>query len=149
MAEAGAPPLYGLDVEDARAVTSEIRQMIGPGPEVASVADIAIPGRGGEIPARVYEPVADPPATVVFYHGGGWVIGSVADWDPVCRALAAGSGCRVVSVDYRLAHEHTFPPSAADRYDAPVCAAEYRAAGRPLAPASVRAGGNLARAPPR
>ena len=97
MAEAGGPPLYEMSLADARSVTGAVSELIGSGPAVATVADIAIPGRGGAIGARVYEPVDDPPATVVYYHGGGWVIGSVEDWDAVCRAIAVASGCRVVS----------------------------------------------------
>ena len=131
MAEEGAPPLYELPLEDARGVPGVIKELIGPGPDVATVRDIVIPAGAGEIGARVYEPVADPPATVVYYHGGGWVIGSAEDWDAVCRALAAGSGCRVVSVDYRLAPEHRFPAAADDAFDALVWVAENLAgAGR-------------------
>jgi acetyl esterase len=92
----------------------------------------------------VYEPVADPPATVVYYHGGGWVIGSVDDWDAACRALAVASGCRVVSVDYRLAPEHRFPAAADDAYDSFVWVSENLAAGRPVVVAGDSAGGNLA-----
>jgi acetyl esterase/lipase len=59
--------------------TRDDPQLIGPGPAVATVHDVATPGRGGDITAPVYEPVADPPGTVVTYHGGGWVNGSVED----------------------------------------------------------------------
>jgi acetyl esterase len=118
--------------------------MIGPGPFVASVRDILIPGQAGGIPARVYSPVADPPGTVVYYHGGGWVIGSVDDWDAVCRALAVASGCDLVSVDYRLAPEHRFPAAVDDAYDAAVWAGAEMGAGRPLVVAGDSAGGNLA-----
>ena len=83
--------------------------MIGAGPDVASVRDVRIPVAVGEIGARVYEPVDDPPGTVVYYHGGGWVFGALDDCDAVCRALAVESGARLVSVDYRLAPEHPFP----------------------------------------
>ena len=144
MAEAGAPPLYELSLEDARAVTGGIAELIGPGPELASVLDIEIPGGAGGIPARVYEPVPDPPATVVYYHGGGWVIGSVDDWDAVCRTIAAESGARVVSVDYRLAPEHRFPAAADDAYDAFVWVSENLAHGGAVVVAGDSAGGNLA-----
>jgi acetyl esterase len=144
MAAEGGPPLYELSVEDARAITVGIRELIGAGPDVATVRDVSLPGRGGQIGARVYEPVADPPATVVYYHGGGWVIGSVDDWDAVCRALAAASGARVVSVEYRLAPEHRFPAAADDAYDALVWVAGNLAAGTPLVVAGDSAGGNLA-----
>ena len=146
MAEAGAPPLYELPLEDARAVAAGISELIGPGPEVATVREITIPRSAGDIPARVYEPVPDPPATVVYYHGGGWVIGSVDDWDAVCRAIAVESGCRVVSVEYRLAPEHPFPAGHQDAYDAFVWVAENLAGGKPVIVAGDSAGGNLAAA---
>ena len=81
---------------------------------------------------------------VVYYHGGGWVVGSVDDWDASVRALAVASGCDVVSVDYRLAPEHVFPAAADDAYDALVWAAGELADGRPVAVAGDSAGGNLA-----
>jgi acetyl esterase len=80
----------------------------------------------------------------VYYHGGGWVIGSVDDWDAVCRALAVAAGARVVSVEYRLAPEHRFPAAADDAYDALVWVAGNLAAGTPLVVAGDSAGGNLA-----
>src|SRR4051812_44666810 len=144
IAEQGGPPLYELSVEEARTVPAAIGEMIGPGPEVETVRDIRIPGRGGDIPARVYEPVADPPATVVYYHGGGWVIGSLDDFDAVCRALAAESGSRVVSVDYRLAPEHRFPAAAEDAFDSFLWISKNLAAGKPVVVAGDSAGGNLA-----
>jgi acetyl esterase/lipase len=144
MAEEGLPPLYEMPVEDARGLPGAVAELIGPGPEVATVRDVTIPVTAGEIGARVYEPVPDPPATVVYYHGGGWVIGSVDQWDAVCRALAADSGCRVVSVEYRLAPEHRYPAAADDAYDAFVWAAENLAAGGPIVLAGDSAGGTLA-----
>jgi acetyl esterase len=79
--------------------------------EMASVRDLAVPGPGGDIPVRVYVPTAEPgPRPVlVYFHGGGWVIGSLESHDAPVRALAAASGVTVVSVDYRLAPEHPFP----------------------------------------
>jgi acetyl esterase len=145
MAEAGGPPLYEMSLADARAVTGMVSELIGPGPAVATVGDIAIPGRGGgAIGARVYEPVDDPPATVVYYHGGGWVIGSVEDWDAVCRAIAVESGCRVVSVDYRLAPEHPFPAAVEDAYDSFIWVAENLSGNGATIVAGDSAGGNLA-----
>ncbi|HET6949490.1 MAG TPA: alpha/beta hydrolase [Acidimicrobiales bacterium] len=79
--------------------------------EMASVRDLVAPGPGGDVPVRVYVPTADPgPRPVlVYFHGGGWVIGSVETHESPVRALAAASGLTVVSVDYRLAPEHPFP----------------------------------------
>jgi acetyl esterase len=143
-AAVGVPPTWEQTPEQVRAGFAPVREMIGPGPEVASVRDISIPGQAGEIPARVYSPVADPPGTVVYYHGGGWVIGSVDDWDAVARALAVASGCDLVSVDYRLAPEHRFPAAADDAFDALAWVGSSLGAGRPLVVAGDSAGGNLA-----
>jgi len=143
-AAAGVPPTWEQTPDEVRAGFGPVREMIGPGPEVASVRDISIPGQAGEIPARVYSPVANPPGTVVFYHGGGWVIGSVDDWDAVARALAVASGCDLVSVDYRLAPEHQFPAATDDAFDALVWVGSSLAGGRPLVVAGDSAGGNLA-----
>jgi len=144
---AGVPPVWQLTAEENRAGFGPVRELIGPGPSMASVRDILIPGRAGEIPARVYSPPPAPggsPATVVFYHGGGWVIGSVDDWDAVCRSLALRSGCTLVSVDYRLAPEHAFPAAADDAYDAFVWAQSAEYGGKPVVLAGDSAGGNLA-----
>jgi len=144
MAEEGAPPLNELSVEDARALPSVLTELIGPGPDVASVRDVEIPVTAGSIGARVYEPVADPPGTIVYYHGGGWVFGTLDQFDAVCRALAVESGCRLVSVEYRLAPEHPFPTAPDDAYDAFVWTVANLAQGGPLVVAGDSAGGNLA-----
>jgi acetyl esterase len=143
-AAAGVPPTWEQTPQEVRAGFAPVREQIGPGPDVASVRDILIPGQAGRIPARVYEPVTDPPGTVVYYHGGGWVLGSVNDWDAVTRALAVASGCRLVSVDYRLAPEHRFPAAVDDAFDSLVWVASALAGGRPLVVAGDSAGGNLA-----
>ena len=143
-AAAGVPPTWEQTPDEVRAGFGPVREMIGPGPDVASVRDIVIPSQAGGIPARVYSPVADPPGTVIYYHGGGWVLGSVDDWDAVCRALAVASGCDLVSVDYRLAPEHRFPAAVDDSYDALVWVAANMAGERPLVVAGDSAGGNLA-----
>jgi acetyl esterase len=85
-------------------------------PEVHRVTDTVAPGPAGDIPVRVYVPTDEPgprPA-LVFFHGGGWVIGSVETHDGTARHLALGSGATVVSVDYRLAPEHPFPAAVDD-----------------------------------
>lgn len=143
-AQAGVPPTWEQTPEEVRAGFARVREMIGPGPGVASVEDIVIPGQAGGIPARVYTPVSDPPGTVVYYHGGGWVLGSVDDCDALARALAVASGCRLVSVDYRLAPEHQFPAAVDDAYDALAWVGSSLAGGRPVVVAGDSAGGNLA-----
>ena len=92
------------------------------------------------VPVRVYEP-DDAPATVVFFHGGGFVVGSLETHDPLCRLLTDRSGLRVVSVDYRLAPEHPFPAAVEDAYEATKWAAnEYDGA---VGVAGDSAGGTL------
>jgi len=144
MAAAGGPPLWELTPGQARAIVTANNVRIGPGPDVTAARDVVIPGQAGGIPVRVYSPVPDAPGVVVYYHGGGWVVGSVTDWDASVRALAVASGCDVVSVDYRLAPEHPFPAAADDAYDALEWAAGELANGRPVTVAGDSAGGNLA-----
>jgi acetyl esterase len=143
-AAAGGPPMWELTPEEGRAVVAANAALIGVGPFVASVRDLVIPGQAGGIPARVYSPAAGAPGVVVYYHGGGWVLGSVEEWDSSVRALAVASGCDVLSVDYRLAPEHVFPAAVDDAYDALAWAAGTLADGRPLVVAGDSAGGNLA-----
>ncbi len=148
-AAAGGPPLWELAPGDARAGVDAIASVIGAGPHVASVRDIMIPAQAGRrLKARVYSPSADAPGVIVYFHGGGWVVGSLDGWDASCRAIAVASGCDVVSVDYRLAPEHIFPAAADDAFDALVWVAsgapDGLAAGRPVVVAGDSAGGNLA-----
>ena len=143
IAESGAPPLISMTPDEAREGSAFFVELIGAGPDVASVRDIEIPGPTGAIPARVYKPVPDPFGTVVYYHGGGWVLGCLDEFDAVCQALAVASGARVVSVDYRLAPEHRFPAAADDAFAALVQIAA-RQPGEPIVVAGDSAGGNLA-----
>jgi acetyl esterase len=147
-AAAGVPPLWELSPDEARAGVDANAAVIGAGPDVASVRDIVVPSQAGEMKARVYSPAAGAPGVIVYYHGGGWVVGSLDGWDASCRALAVASGCDVVSVDYRLAPEHIFPAAADDAFDALVWVAsggpDGLAAGRPVVVAGDSAGGNLA-----
>lgn len=140
----GAPPLWEQTAPEARAGFAPVREMIGAGPDITTVRDFVIPGSGGDISARVYEPAADSPGTVVYFHGGGWTIGSVTDWDACVRALASACGLTTVSVDYRLAPEHRFPAAADDCFDAYRWVAAELAGGRPVVVAGDSAGGNLA-----
>jgi len=79
--------------------------------QVASVADQRSPGG---VPVRVYEPLHPRGSTLIYLHGGGWVVGDVETHDPLCRRVANATGARVVSVDYRLAPEHPFPAGLDD-----------------------------------
>ncbi|HEX3649303.1 MAG TPA: alpha/beta hydrolase [Pseudonocardiaceae bacterium] len=122
----------------------------GPPDPSVTTRDLRIPGPAGTIGARLYTPngLAEGSGLVVYYHGGGWVIGSIATHDATCRFLAAEGGVRVLSVDYRLAPEHRFPAAvddsvAAFRY-AVAHAAELGADPGLIAVSGDSAGGNLA-----
>lgn len=140
-----------LGVLRSRAVLEGVTRLQGPKVEVAQVRDILVAGADGLLPARVYHPDPDRRLPVVVYlHGGGWVLGSVHAADRPCRALAAGSGCVIVSVEYRLAPETKFPGPFEDclmavRWIA-AHAAEFNADGSRLALLGDSAGGNLAAA---
>jgi acetyl esterase len=117
-------------------------------PDVGATTDLTVPGPGGDLAARLYRPDADGPfPTVVFFHGGGYVLGSIATHEWLCRHLTRESGCAFLSVDYRLAPEHPYPAPVEDAYAAVEWAAENPDAvdgnGR-LAVAGDSAGGTLA-----
>jgi acetyl esterase len=89
----------------------------GPRLQLPRVESLTIPGPAGAIPARLYVPsehAGDPRPLIVFFHGGGWVIGDLDTHDPVCRFLAVHSGAAVLSIEYRLAPEHPFPAAVED-----------------------------------
>ncbi len=147
----GVPAQHEVSPEEARAM-QEAQPRI-PGPEVASVSDHAVPGPHGDVPVRVYVPTTDaagPLPVSTWFHGGGWVVGSIATNDATCRALANAAGAIIVSVDYRLAPEHRFPIPFDDCYAATEWVAANAASlgGDPsrLAVAGASAGGNLAAA---
>lgn len=151
MEEVGAPPTAESPVPVARAATAAFSEMQGEREEVAKVENRTVPGPAGEIPVRIYTPAGDGPfGLVVFYHGGGWVIGDLETVDKPCRTLANRSDSVVVSVDYRLAPEHAAPAAFDDCYAATAWVADH--AGELNADASKivvsgdSAGGNLAAA---
>ena len=144
-----AKKMVDQTLEEARATYVALGAMFGPGPQVGGVTDLAIPGPGGEIPLRVYTPEAEGPfGMLVFYHGGGWVIGDLDSHDRECRALCRGAGCLVVSVQYRLAPEHVFPAAPDDAFAALTWVAahaeELGGDGSRIAVGGDSAGGNLA-----
>lgn len=96
-------------------------------PEIQHVEDFRIPVPGGDIGLRLYRPQPDPPAIIVWAHGGGFVLGSIDEIDNFARALAKESGCAVASVEYRLAPEHRFPTAVDDLLQAVTWVCERRA----------------------
>lgn len=121
MARAGHVPLYSLPPWQARAAYEAGAGVLEvPRPQLARVEDLPVPTRdGGTIPARLVAPASEPGLPVLLYfHGGGFTIGSIASHDTICRTLAQLAGCAVVSVGYRLAPEHRFPTAVHDAWDA-------------------------------
>jgi acetyl esterase/lipase len=147
-----APPVSEVSLDEARrAVDDETLDVCGPVDDVAHVEDELVDGPVGPLRMRVYRPQGGGSRpVVVYFHGGGWVVGSIESHDPVCRAIAARTPCVVVSVDYRLAPENPFPAAVEDAWAATVWAAEHAAAlgadPERLVVAGDSAGGNLAAA---
>ncbi|WP_049921441.1 alpha/beta hydrolase [Halopiger djelfimassiliensis] len=146
------PSFSELSPPEARRAFERLQAGGDPRIELASVEDRTIDGPGGDLPIRVYEPGTDGSnrPLVVYFHGGGWVIGSIETHDATCRKLAAESGYPVVSVEYRLAPEHPFPAGLRDCY----AALEWAGSAAPeldadpdrIVLAGDSAGGNLAAA---
>jgi acetyl esterase len=148
MVESGAKPIEDSTPEEVRALTAELKDLYGEGPEVARVEDHKIPVEGGEIEARVLVPEGTVRGVLIYYHGGGWVIGGdVEEFDVLGRKLAAATGCAVVLVNYRLAPEHRYPVAVDDSYAALEWVAARRSeiagADVPIIVAGDSAGGNL------
>ncbi len=121
----GRPPMETLSPDEARKMFAAGRAVVQPDPQdVAEVRDFACPGPLGDIKLRAYRPVGTAPdavlPTLVYFHGGGWLLGDLDSHDVACRHYANGARCRVVSVDYRMAPEFKFPAAVDD------CAAATR-----------------------
>jgi len=140
--EGGRPPLYELSAPDARAAAAVFGELIGPGPEVEAVEELTIPVRGAQIAGRRFVP-PQARGTIVWLHGGGWVLDGLSSSDAMCRILANSSDASVVSVDYRVAPEHPFPTPLDDCFDALRWVADEQSGG-PLVVGGDSAGGNMA-----
>ena len=152
--DAGRPAYETLTPPEVRAYYLEARFATNPEPpELARVAPLSIPAPHGPIPARIYVP-KEPhlkeglaPA-LVFFHGGGWVIGDLDSHDVVCRQLAASGALVVIAIDYRLAPEHKFPAAVDDAITATAWiaanASELGLDATRLSVGGDSAGGNLA-----
>jgi acetyl esterase len=146
MAQSGLKPLHEMTPAEARGLGGLLREMQGPGPEVARVVDHAVPVDGGQIAVRILAP-ENPRAMIVYYHGGGWVIGAVDEFDTLGRQLVQRTGAAVAIVDYRLAPEHRYPTAADDAWAALLWTTTHldgHGLDLPLIVAGDSAGGNLA-----
>ena len=115
--------IEGLFVDDdpPRPAPRCARSLVGfAGPQIhVEVDDLSLPGPAGEIPARHYRPASgEAAALLVFYHGGGWMIGDLDTHDALCRLTCRDAGIHVLSIDYRLAPEHPAPAAIEDAYAA-------------------------------
>ena len=153
IAEKGIPPTHTLPVAKAREYYVVRRQVTQPAPpDVAEVRELQADGPAGAIPLRMYRPVGSRAGealpVLVYYHGGGWVIGDLDTHDTLCRELANGSGCAVVAVDYRMGPETRFPGAVEDALAATrwvhANATKLGLDGTRLAVGGDSAGGNLA-----
>lgn len=149
----GIPPIHTLSPADARALYRDRRQLTQPDPpEVSLVKDLSAVGPHGPIPLRLYRPLGANADVVlpalVFFHGGGFVIGDLETHDTLCRMLANRAACAVVAVDYRLAPEYAFPCAVDDCLAATYWVSRNATAhmidGSRIAVGGDSAGGNLA-----
>ena len=135
------PDGYGLSVAENRRLYDEMcaafRQ---PRPASVTVADRTIPGPDGPIPIRRYRTEASGPVTVIYMHGGGYLLGGLDSHDDICAEIADRTGCKVVSVDYRLCPEHAHPA----QYDDCLAVARAVLHEGPVILAGDSAGGNFA-----
>ncbi|PYM98259.1 MAG: acetyl hydrolase [Candidatus Rokuibacteriota bacterium] len=151
--KSGRPAYNTLSPKDARQLFRETRPASTPTPpEIGAVRNLVANGPGGPIPLRVYRPAGVAASValpgLMYFHGGGWVIGDLDTHDVLCRQLTAEAGVTVVNVDYRLAPEHKFPAAADDAWAATrwtvAHASEFGVDASRLAVGGDSAGGNLA-----
>jgi acetyl esterase len=153
MRAAGRPPFEEMTPEEARAAYAASREALSPEPEqVAETREMAASGPHGDVPLRLYRPASGVSTAalpvLVYFHGGGWLLGGLDSHDVVCRRFANAARCAVVSVDYRMAPEHKFPAAVNDSEAAlrfvAENAAQFGADPARLAVGGDSAGGNLA-----
>jgi acetyl esterase len=150
MARSRHPPLNQLTPAEAKAAYEKGAGVLEvPKPELARIEDFTMPARDGHaLPVRLYAPSHAVLPVLMFFHGGGFTVGSIATHDTLCRVLSQKSGCAVISVDYRLAPEHKFPTASDDAWDAlshlARNAAQWGLDGARLAVGGDSAGGTLA-----
>jgi len=118
LAASGAASTLGLSVAERRHSLTQLLSFGGPAPAIGGFAERTLPGPAAPLRMRIYTPAGVGAQQIlpglVYFHGGGLVAGSLDTHDGICRALTQASGCRLVSVDYRLAPEHPFPAAVED-----------------------------------
>jgi len=149
MDEMGLPPIESMSPDEARGFMAASAEQRPPGPDVGEIIDGTFPGAGGELAYRLYRPATPGPhPVVVYFHGGGWVLGGADSDDPLCRDLCVQSDSIVVSCDYRHAPEARFPAPVEDGYAAVQWVSEHLESlgGRPdpVVVAGWSAGANVA-----
>jgi len=149
-AEAGGPPLHEMNPQQMREMNDAMTPLFGDGPDIATVRDEELTAADGStFPVRIFQP-DDARGVIVYYHGGGWIIGSLSGFDTLCRLIADRTQHTVVLVEYRKAPEVRFPGAFDDAWTALEYADRHRAdlasADAPLIVAGDSSGGNLAAA---
>lgn len=147
-AEQGGPALHEMTPEQMREMNGGLTPLFGEGPEVGSVETISIPTSDHEsFPARVFKPKGETDTIIVYYHGGGWVIGDLDGFDTLCRQITDRTGATTVLIEYRKAPEYRYPTAAEDAWTALQWAvanqADLASENAQLIVAGDSAGGNL------
>src|SRR5215469_7138334 len=128
LAALNPPSVLELSVEQRRRGLQQMMSFSGDPPPVRRIEDRSIPGPAGSLLVRIYTPaeeIPEPLPALVYFHGGGLVAGNLDTHDAICRSLTHASGCRLLSVDYRLAPESPFPAAVSDAYAATVWIAAH------------------------
>lgn len=133
-------PLWQGTPGEARASQARLLATRAPGPDLFAVED----RRAGRVPLRIYQPSPATLATILYFHGGGWVMGGIEDSDAHVRRMALATGCTIVSVGYRLAPEHPFPAAIDDAVEAWRWLTDRAGRDAVLAIGGESAGGNIA-----
>ena len=143
----GRPNAHLLPINEARQNLSSFYAGLTR-PEVHEVRDLVMSTPDYELPARLYHPNVGVPPLIVYFHGGGWLLGDINDFDPIARRIALATGCAVLSVEYRRGPEHRFPAAVDDSFAALLWAGQHgtelRVDVSRLIVAGDSAGGNLA-----
>jgi acetyl esterase len=148
IAAASSKPRHLMTPDEARAAFARISTILSAGANVRDAISLTIPVDNGALRGRLYVPNERPVALLIYFHGGGWVVGGIEEFDPLCREIATGAGVAVALVEYRKAPEHPFPGPVQDAWQATRWLAanqvELLGAELPLLVGGDSAGANLA-----